>query len=80
MYLLLRFVQSYTVISDIYNLFRNFHVWNDVWMARSDLPSGYGGWQAIDATPQEKSGGELVFWNRQKLKRHMKNLFTLQVH
>ena len=36
-------------------------MWNDVWMARSDLPSGYGGWQAIDATPQEKSGGELVF-------------------
>ncbi|VDI05733.1 transglutaminase 1 [Mytilus galloprovincialis] len=35
----------------------NFHVWNDVWMARPDLPSGYGGWQAIDATPQEASDG-----------------------
>ncbi|XP_054712738.1 hemocyte protein-glutamine gamma-glutamyltransferase-like isoform X2 [Uloborus diversus] len=35
----------------------NFHVWNDCWMARSDLPSGYGGWQAIDATPQETSEG-----------------------
>lgn len=35
----------------------NFHVWNDVWMARPDLPKGYGGWQAIDATPQETSGG-----------------------
>ena len=33
----------------------NYHVWNDVWMARPDLPKGYGGWQAIDATPQEKS-------------------------
>jgi len=33
----------------------NFHVWNDAWMARPDLPSGYGGWQAIDATPQEQS-------------------------
>jgi len=33
----------------------NFHVWNDVWMARPDLPKGYGGWQAIDATPQEES-------------------------
>ncbi|CAL4102899.1 unnamed protein product, partial [Meganyctiphanes norvegica] len=33
----------------------NFHVWNDVWMARPDLPNGYGGWQAIDGTPQEKS-------------------------
>ena len=33
----------------------NYHVWNDVWMARPDLPSGFGGWQAIDATPQEAS-------------------------
>ncbi|KAG5310071.1 TGMH glutamyltransferase, partial [Acromyrmex insinuator] len=33
----------------------NYHVWNDVWMARPDLPKGYGGWQAIDATPQEQS-------------------------
>ncbi|XP_068992552.1 hemocyte protein-glutamine gamma-glutamyltransferase-like [Neodiprion pinetum] len=35
----------------------NFHVWNEVWMARPDLPMGYGGWQAIDATPQEQSDG-----------------------
>ncbi|KAJ9586417.1 hypothetical protein L9F63_019932, partial [Diploptera punctata] len=35
----------------------NYHVWNDVWMARPDLPIGYGGWQAIDATPQETSDG-----------------------
>ncbi|KAH3768656.1 hemocyte protein-glutamine gamma-glutamyltransferase-like [Dreissena polymorpha] len=35
----------------------NFHVWNDVWMSRPDLPTGYGGWQAIDATPQETSEG-----------------------
>ncbi|XP_044150376.1 protein-glutamine gamma-glutamyltransferase 4 isoform X1 [Bufo gargarizans] len=35
----------------------NFHVWNDVWMKRPDLPSGYDGWQAIDATPQEPSEG-----------------------
>ncbi|XP_059057937.1 hemocyte protein-glutamine gamma-glutamyltransferase-like [Achroia grisella] len=35
----------------------NYHVWNDVWMARPDLPQGYGGWQAIDATPQETSSG-----------------------
>ncbi|XP_018576112.1 hemocyte protein-glutamine gamma-glutamyltransferase isoform X2 [Anoplophora glabripennis] len=33
----------------------NFHVWNDVWMTRPDLPPGYGGWQIIDATPQEES-------------------------
>lgn len=35
----------------------NFHVWNDVYMARPDLPAGFGGWQAIDATPQETSAG-----------------------
>ena len=33
----------------------NFHVWNEVWMARPDLPKGFGGWQVIDATPQEES-------------------------
>ncbi|XP_076348254.1 hemocyte protein-glutamine gamma-glutamyltransferase-like [Tachypleus tridentatus] len=36
---------------------RNFHVWNDCWMARPDLPTGYGGWQAYDSTPQETSEG-----------------------
>lgn len=41
----------------ILNFLRNFHVWNDVWMARPDLPMGYGGWQAVDATPQEQSEG-----------------------
>ncbi|XP_070559637.1 protein-glutamine gamma-glutamyltransferase K-like [Ptychodera flava] len=35
----------------------NFHVWNECWMARSDLPVGYGGWQVIDGTPQETSEG-----------------------
>uniref|UniRef100_UPI00358FA8DA protein-glutamine gamma-glutamyltransferase K-like n=1 Tax=Myxine glutinosa TaxID=7769 RepID=UPI00358FA8DA len=35
----------------------NFHVWNEVWMERRDLKSEYGGWQAIDATPQETSQG-----------------------
>ncbi|KAL1022544.1 hypothetical protein UPYG_G00029100 [Umbra pygmaea] len=35
----------------------NFHVWNDCWMARLDLPKGYGGWQAVDSTPQETSQG-----------------------
>ena len=36
----------------------NFHVWNEVWMRRGDLPPGRDGWQAIDATPQEVSGGK----------------------
>ncbi|XP_032816217.2 protein-glutamine gamma-glutamyltransferase K-like [Petromyzon marinus] len=35
----------------------NFHVWNECWMARPDLPMGYGGWQVIDTTPQETSLG-----------------------
>ncbi|KAM7012000.1 protein-glutamine gamma-glutamyltransferase K-like [Tautogolabrus adspersus] len=35
----------------------NFHVWNDCWMARPDLPVGNGGWQAVDSTPQETSQG-----------------------
>nr|XP_055057400.1 protein-glutamine gamma-glutamyltransferase K [Misgurnus anguillicaudatus] len=35
----------------------NFHVWNDCWMARPDLPPGMGGWQAVDSTPQETSYG-----------------------
>lgn len=33
----------------------NYHVWNEVWMERPDLGDGYGGWQAVDATPQEIS-------------------------
>ncbi|KAM9329581.1 protein-glutamine gamma-glutamyltransferase K [Gastrophryne carolinensis] len=35
----------------------NYHCWNDCWMRRPDLPGGYDGWQAIDATPQETSSG-----------------------
>lgn len=35
----------------------NFHSWNDAWMKRPDLPTPYSGWQAIDATLQEKSIG-----------------------
>jgi transglutaminase 1 len=34
----------------------NFHVWCEAWMYRSDL-SGHDGWQVVDATPQERSGG-----------------------
>ena len=38
----------------------NFHVWNEGWFQRPDLPPGNDGWQAFDATPQESSGGELA--------------------
>lgn len=38
-------------------LYRNFHCWNEAWMDRKDLPVGYGGWQIVDSTPQERSFG-----------------------
>ena len=31
-------------------------MWNESWFKRPDLPEGYDGWQAHDATPQEYSG------------------------
>ena len=35
-------------------------------MTRPDLQAGYGGWQAIDATPQETSeGNKLILFNKQ---------------
>uniref|UniRef100_UPI0037E761C7 protein-glutamine gamma-glutamyltransferase 5-like isoform X2 n=1 Tax=Semicossyphus pulcher TaxID=241346 RepID=UPI0037E761C7 len=35
----------------------NFHVWVECWMRRPDIGSGFDGWQVLDPTPQEKSGG-----------------------
>ncbi|KAM4613330.1 transglutaminase 5, like [Polymixia lowei] len=35
----------------------NFHVWVECWMTRRDLGSGMDGWQVLDPTPQERSGG-----------------------
>ncbi|KAM6455695.1 coagulation factor XIII A chain isoform 1-T2 [Liasis olivaceus] len=35
----------------------NYHCWNEAWMSRPDLPVGFGGWQAVDSTPQENSDG-----------------------
>ncbi|XP_067227450.1 protein-glutamine gamma-glutamyltransferase K-like [Chanodichthys erythropterus] len=40
-----------------HNSIWNYHVWNEAWMARPDLPSGFGGWQVIDSTPQLTSQG-----------------------
>lgn len=37
---------------------RNFHVWNEAWFLRPDLPAGYDGWQASDPTPMDCSEGE----------------------
>ena len=38
---------------------RDFHVWNESWCKRPDLPSGYDGWQAFDPTPQECLEGKV---------------------
>ncbi|XP_077365588.1 coagulation factor XIII A chain-like [Festucalex cinctus] len=35
----------------------NYHCWNEVYMTRRDLPNRLSGWQVVDATPQETSGG-----------------------
>ncbi|KAA0713281.1 Protein-glutamine gamma-glutamyltransferase 5 [Triplophysa tibetana] len=35
----------------------NFHVWVESWMKRPDLGQEYDGWQVLDPTPQETSGG-----------------------
>ncbi|XP_071091766.1 hemocyte protein-glutamine gamma-glutamyltransferase-like isoform X1 [Haliotis cracherodii] len=35
----------------------DFHVWNEAWFKRPDLPSGHDGWQAFDPTPQECNEG-----------------------
>ncbi|XP_047437950.1 transglutaminase 5, like [Mugil cephalus] len=35
----------------------NFHVWVECWMSRNDLGTGMDGWQVLDPTPQERSGG-----------------------
>ncbi|XP_044152670.1 protein-glutamine gamma-glutamyltransferase E-like [Bufo gargarizans] len=35
----------------------NFHAWNEMWCVRKDLGTFYNGWQILDSTPQEPSGG-----------------------
>ena len=42
-------------VDDLDDSIWNFHVWNEAWFTRPDLPPGYNGWQAVDATPQEAS-------------------------
>ncbi|MEQ2315858.1 hypothetical protein AMECASPLE_026723 [Ameca splendens] len=35
----------------------NFHLWVECWMTRRDLGPDMDGWQVLDPTPQERSGG-----------------------
>lgn len=51
-------MRNSSLFNNVYDYCRNFHVWNETWMSRPDLSFGYGGWQVIDATPQEVSDGE----------------------
>ena len=52
------FGSSSTFGADIKDSIWNFHVWNEAWMTRDDLPDpAYNGWQIIDSTPQEESQG-----------------------
>jgi len=44
-------------LDDLNDSIWNFHVWNESWFKRPDLPDGHDGWQAHDATPQETSEG-----------------------
>ncbi|XP_050047304.1 hemocyte protein-glutamine gamma-glutamyltransferase-like [Dermacentor andersoni] len=39
----------------------NYHVWNEGWMTRPDLPGGYDGWQVLDGTPQGLSMHSQLF-------------------
>lgn len=50
-------IRSLSVSCNILFELRSYHTWNECWMSRPDLPHGYGGWQAVDATPQEKTDG-----------------------
>lgn len=48
------------VINTLCASHRTFHVWNECWMARTDLLPEYSGWQALDATCQKKSKGKIL--------------------
>ncbi|KAK9506648.1 hypothetical protein O3M35_008543 [Rhynocoris fuscipes] len=44
------FSKTGEVLEESWDSHWNFHAWIDAWMARKDLPPGYGGWQAVDPT------------------------------
>lgn len=44
-------------LTDLNDSIWNFHVWNECWFKRNDLPDGHDGWQVVDGTPQENSEG-----------------------
>ncbi|KAF0988522.1 hypothetical protein HZS_7096 [Henneguya salminicola] len=48
---------EFNVISTAGDSCWNFHCWNEAWIRRKDIGSSHDGWQVLDATPQERSGG-----------------------
>jgi len=45
---------------DCFDAIWNFHSWTEVFMARTDLPHGYGGWQAFDCTPKQQTADRMM--------------------
>ncbi|CAN9511871.1 unnamed protein product [Ophioblennius macclurei] len=56
----------------------NFHVWVECWMDRTDLGPEMNGWQVLDPTPQERSGG--VFCCGPSPVKAIKNRYLDMVH
>ena len=48
-------------------------------MARPDVVPGYGGWQAVDATPQERSKGKRDCEGGRRLLSNVPRLFRDRV-
>lgn len=60
----LEFLVSFSFVRPLSNFLshflihhRNFHVWVECWMHRKDLGPEMNGWQVLDPTPQQRSGG-----------------------
>ena len=58
-------VNQYCATCPVTPLDRNFHVWVECWMTRPDLGAHMDGWQVLDPTPQERSGGVCYYYNIQ---------------
>lgn len=54
---------------------RNYHCWNECYMSRPDLPPGFGGWQVVDATPQETSDGKTAYSVIKSLSKSQKKIW-----
>lgn len=64
--------RSHVCIHACASVCRNFHVWVECWMRRSDLGGDFDGWQVVDPTPQERSAGEAL----QMMKHNLSGCWT----